>query len=121
MKTLTLIVALMLSGCMSPPSSITPSQPTQPTLAASQDIYMDVTRNGFVPNIFTLKKGIPVKWHINPKEVTGCNDKIIIPSINAEIYIPKGIVTTYEFTPAQTGPIEWSCWMGMQKGRFDVT
>ena len=44
-----------------------------------QEIRMEVTRYGFVPNTFDLKKGVPVKWIINGKELTGCNNAIQVP------------------------------------------
>jgi len=86
----------------------------------SQEIRMDVTRSGYVPSTFTLKKGVPVKWIINGKELTGCNNAIIVPSLGLEFDIKKG-EQIIEFTPTEAGTIKWSCWMGMIRGSFSVT
>ncbi|MDD4110775.1 MAG: sulfite exporter TauE/SafE family protein [Clostridia bacterium] len=84
-----------------------------------QEIRMDVTNNGFEPNKFILKKGIPVKWIINGKELNGCNNAIQVPSYNLAFDVKPG-EQTIEFTPTEAGTIRWSCWMGMIPGTFIV-
>jgi sulfite exporter TauE/SafE/copper chaperone CopZ len=84
-----------------------------------QEIKMEVNRYGFVPSTFELKKGVPVKWIINGKELTGCNKAIIVPSLGMEFDVKKG-EQVIEFTPSEAGTIKWSCWMGMIHGSFIV-
>ncbi|MFA6268639.1 MAG: sulfite exporter TauE/SafE family protein [archaeon] len=84
-----------------------------------QIIRMDVTNAGWVPNSFILKKGVPVKWIINGKELNGCNSGINVPAYNLNFSIKQG-EQTIEFTPTTTGVIQWSCWMGMIQGTFVV-
>lgn len=101
------------------------SQRLSPTLAESpacdteQIINMDVLKTGFSPNKFTLRKGIPVKWVINAKELNECNKAIVIPQYGMEISFKPGI-QVIEFTPTETGVVPWSCWMGMIPGTFIV-
>ena len=80
---------------------------------------MDVITSGYSPNHFVLSRGIPVKWIINGKQVTSCNHRIIVPSLNLEFDVKKGL-QTIEFTPTKAGVIPWSCWMGMLHGDFEV-
>ena len=80
---------------------------------------MDVITSGYSPNHFVLSRGIPVKWVINGKQVTSCNHRIIVPSLNLEFDVKKGL-QTIEFTPTKAGTIPWSCWMGMLHGDFEV-
>lgn len=84
-----------------------------------QIIEMDVTRYGWSPDSFVLKKGVPVKWIINGKEITGCNNAINVPKLDLEFDIRQG-TQTIEFTPDEEGIIPWSCWMGMIPGTFIV-
>lgn len=84
-----------------------------------QEIRMDVTRYGWEPNKFVLKKGVPVKWIINGREITGCNNAIQVPSLGLDFKISKGL-QTIEFTPGKAGTVSWSCWMGMIPGVFIV-
>ena len=85
-----------------------------------QEINMDVTASGWSPNSFVLKKGVPVKWNINVKELTGCNNEIIVRDYNLDFKLKKGM-QTIEFTPDKAGTVQWSCWMGMIPGSFVVT
>ncbi|WP_051331396.1 sulfite exporter TauE/SafE family protein [Methylocaldum szegediense] len=89
------------------------------TESGHQTIRMDVNKRGFKPDTFVLKKGVPVKWIIEGKELNYCNHRIIVPSLGLEFDVVKGR-QTIEFTPQQTGVIPWSCWMGMIPGSFIV-
>jgi len=84
-----------------------------------QEINMDVTTSGYEPNKFILKKGVPVKWNINVKELTSCNKEIIVSAYNLDIKLKQGM-NTVEFTPDKEGAVSWSCWMGMLRGTFIV-
>jgi sulfite exporter TauE/SafE/copper chaperone CopZ len=84
-----------------------------------QVIRMDVDRYGWTPDKFVLKKDVPVKWIINGKEITGCNNAIQVPKLGLDFDIKKG-EQTIEFTPTKEGTISWSCWMGMIPGTFVV-
>ncbi|MCX9085425.1 MAG: sulfite exporter TauE/SafE family protein [Candidatus Methanoperedens sp.] len=103
-------------------TTIDPDLSTQPStnaISGYQEIRMEVNRYGFEPSTFELKKGVPVKWIINGKELTGCNNAIIVPSLGMEFDIKKG-EQTIEFIPKEAGTIRWSCWMGMIRGSFVV-
>ncbi len=84
-----------------------------------QEIYMDVDRNGWAPNTFVLEKNVPVKWIINGKELTGCNNAIQVPKLGLYFDIEKG-EQIIEFVPTEEGTISWSCWMGMINGAFII-
>lgn len=84
-----------------------------------QEIRMDVTRYGWEPDKFILKKDVPVKWIINGKEINGCNNAIQVPKLGLNFDIRKG-EQVIEFTPTEEGTIRWSCWMGMIPGTFIV-
>jgi sulfite exporter TauE/SafE/copper chaperone CopZ len=85
-----------------------------------QEVNMEVNRYGWEPSSFVLKKGVPVKWIIDVKELTGCNNEIIVRDYGIEKKLKKGI-NTVEFTPTKTGTVRWSCWMGMIPGSFVIT
>ncbi|KKP31959.1 MAG: Heavy metal transport/detoxification protein, partial [Parcubacteria group bacterium GW2011_GWC2_32_10] len=84
-----------------------------------QEIKMDVLASGWSPNKFVLKKGVPVKWIINGKEITGCNNAIQVPKLGLSFKIKPGL-QTIEFTPDEEGVISFSCWMGMVSGVIEV-
>ncbi|MEE9525798.1 MAG: sulfite exporter TauE/SafE family protein [Candidatus Woesearchaeota archaeon] len=84
-----------------------------------QIINMEVNRYGWTPDKFVLKKGVPVKWVINGKEINGCNNAIQVPKLGLKFDIKQG-EQIIEFTPDKEGTISWSCWMGMIPGVFIV-
>jgi sulfite exporter TauE/SafE/copper chaperone CopZ len=84
-----------------------------------QEIRMDVTRNGWEPDRFVLKKGVPVRWVIDGKGINGCNNAIQVPKLGLNFDIKKG-EQVIEFTPTEEGVVPWSCWMGMIPGTFIV-
>ncbi|MFH1249115.1 MAG: sulfite exporter TauE/SafE family protein [archaeon] len=85
-----------------------------------QEITMDVDASGYTPNSFVLKKGVPVKWNINVKQLTGCNSELVSNEYKININLKQG-KNSAEFTPDKTGTFSFSCGMGMLRGSFIVT
>ncbi|MEQ8198910.1 MAG: sulfite exporter TauE/SafE family protein, partial [Clostridiaceae bacterium] len=75
-----------------------------------QIINMTADNRGYTPNAFYVQKGIPVKWIIDGKQITSCNNAIAAPSLNIEKKIKSG-ENVIEFTPSDKD-INFSCWMG---------
>lgn len=84
-----------------------------------QIIHMEAVGAGYRPSSFTLRRGVPVRWVITGKEINECNRAIVVPKLGLRFDIQEG-EQTIEFTPAETGIIPWSCWMGMLRGEFIV-
>ena len=86
-----------------------------------QEITMYIDKYGWDPNVLTVKKGIPVRWTIIVKELTYCNKGIKVPALGInKVFDKAGDTATFEFTPTETGTIQFTCWMGMIPGRIEV-
>ncbi|MBU0731267.1 sulfite exporter TauE/SafE family protein [Patescibacteria group bacterium] len=85
-----------------------------------QTVKMELTYNGYEPNVLYVKKGVPVRWIIDVKQMSGCTDEIIMPEYNIKKALQVG-ENIIEFTPEQAGEIKFSCWMEMVWGKFIVT
>jgi len=85
-----------------------------------QVVNMDLTYNGYSPNVIFIKKDIPVRWIINVKQMSGCTDEIIMPEYNIKKPLEYG-ENIIEFVPTKIGHIKFSCWMQMVWGKFVVT
>lgn len=97
-----------------------PQSQNQPVLQLSEQVVtMNVTASGFEPSVFTIKQGVPVKWVINGVNVTGCTSTIIVPSHNISKSLKTG-ENIIEFTPQSKSVINFSCGMGMVRGKFIV-
>ncbi len=100
------------------PAGNPPDAATQ-TVQDTQVVDMEVDWT-FVPAEFTVKKGVPVVWRIYGRNLTGCSNEIIIPSLGIRKKLQPG-PNVVEFTPQKAGVLPFSCWMGMLRGRFIVT
>lgn len=76
---------------------------------------------GRYPNI-TVQAGIPVKWIINAPagSISGCNHKMLLNEYGIEHTFTEG-ENIIEFTPTESGTVQYTCWMGMIYGNIFVT
>ena len=84
-----------------------------------QVIHMTEGNDGYFPNKFSIKKGVPVKWIIEAEAPYSCASALIVPKLNISKNLEAG-ENIIEFTPKQTGKIPFSCSMGMYTGVFNV-
>jgi len=84
-----------------------------------QIVHMVEGNDGYSPNSFSVKKGIPVKWVIDAQAPYSCASAIVVPKLNISKNLEAG-ENIIEFTPDQTGKIPFSCSMGMYTGIFNV-
>ncbi len=76
---------------------------------------------GSYPEI-TVQSGVPVKWIIDAPEgsINGCNNRMLIPDYDIEYAFHTG-ENVIEFTPAASGTVRYSCWMGMIQGKIVIS
>ena len=87
--------------------------------AGAQEVRMTQGSAGYSPNEFTIVKNKPVKWIINSTNQFSCASSIVVPKYGISQYLKKG-ENIIEFTPTETGQIQFSCSMGMYRGVFNV-
>jgi sulfite exporter TauE/SafE len=86
-----------------------------------QEINMIVNENGWNPDAFIIKKGVPVKWNIYVERLTSCMSGIRIPKYDLSKDFSRADETvTLEFTPTEEGTVIFTCPMGMVSGRLIV-
>lgn len=86
-----------------------------------QTVKMELNYFGYKPNVLYIKKGVPVRWVIDVKEMTGCTNAIMIESLGIKKDLKKG-ENIIEFTPPPgVKEINFSCWMKMVWGKFVIT
>jgi len=122
----TLSRGLALSGYALPNYNILgqTKNPTTCLVAATgniQEINMTVKENGWDPDAFILKKGVPVKWNIYVEKLTSCLSGIRVPKYGlSKDFSREGETVIIEFTPNEEGTVIFTCPMGMVSGRFIV-
>ena len=82
-----------------------------------QIINLAFSGYNYSPDTFNVKVGKPVRIIADLKTLTGCYQSFTIPSINVKkVFSPSN--NTVEFTPTQKGTYDFSCYMGMGRGKI---
>jgi len=84
-----------------------------------EEVRMTQGSSGYTPNKFTVKKGNTVRWIITSTTQYSCASYISMPSFKIAKPLKAG-ENVIEFTPTQAGEINFSCSMGMYRGKFIV-
>lgn len=117
--------ALNLSSLVPNTGSVQQAQTAGKGYANAATINGDVqeitTKLGRSYTPITVQKGIPVKWVIqaDKSDINGCNNQMQIPKFNVTKKLVPGD-NVIEFTPAESGTIPYSCWMGMIRSSITV-
>jgi heme/copper-type cytochrome/quinol oxidase subunit 2 len=84
-------------------------------------VKMEVTTQGYTPNVIRVKKGVPVELEIkNPLDSSNCISTFMIPDFNINNVNLKTGTTKLTFTPDKSGEYMFSCGMQMFKGTVIV-
>jgi plastocyanin domain-containing protein len=97
-------------------------QPTQ--VATSGNGVQDVTvrvDGGYSPSALEVVAGRPVRLSFDRADTSGCSEEVVLPDFGIRRFLPTGAHTTVEFTPGRPGTYEFTCSMGMLRGRLVVT
>lgn len=75
---------------------------------------------GFVPSVIRVGKGRPVRLIFDRSGTAGSSDEVVLPAFGIRRFLPPAEETSIEFTPVNSGTHEFSCAMGMLRGRIEV-
>lgn len=100
-------------------NALAPNDPNVSLVNGVQEVRMAQDYSGYHPNSFVVKKGIPVKWIIDSKDPNTCASSIVSSKLGIRKNLDAG-ENVFEFTPAETGQIKFTCIMGMFSGSFNV-
>ena len=93
------------------------------TAAAAAGGTQEVTigvRGGYEPSQVRVKAGAPVRLVFDRQETSGCSEEVVIPEFGIRKFLPAFKKTAVEITPRQAGSYEFTCGMGMLRGRLIV-
>ena len=86
----------------------------------TQDVLVRVD-GGYAPSAIEVVAGRPVRLAFDRADRSGCSEEVVLPDFGIRRFLPAGAVTSVEFTPDQPGTYEFTCGMGMLRGRLVVT
>lgn len=84
-----------------------------------QYVTVEALYRGYTPDTVYVVKDMPVVSNIKGVELSGCNNAIVVPDLDIQMRLQEGD-NIFEFTPTETGTINYSCWMAMIHARIVV-
>lgn len=75
---------------------------------------------GYDPQRIEVEAGRPVRLTFDRADTGGCSEEVVLPEFGIRRFLPVGEPTSVEFTPAEPGTYEFTCGMGMLRGRVAV-
>ena len=100
------------------------SAPSRPAPAASQaklqTATVKVSSEGFTPARLELKAGVPARLTFLRVDENNCGTEVLFPSLGIRKALPLNQPVVVEFTPRSGQSLDFTCGMGMLKGRVVV-
>lgn len=93
------------------------------TAAAAAGGVQEVTigvRGDYEPARVRVKRGVPVRLVFDRQETSGCSEEVVIPEFGIRRFLPAFKKTTVELTPERAGSYDFTCGMGMLRGKLIV-
>jgi plastocyanin domain-containing protein len=77
-----------------------------------------VVKGAYAPDVVVVEHGRPVRLSFLRQETAACSEEVIIPDFARRAQLPEGELVTVEFTPEHPGEYEFTCGMGMLRGKI---
>jgi plastocyanin domain-containing protein len=81
---------------------------------------MILVKGAYTPDVIEVERGKPVRLSFRREETAPCSEKVIFPAFHRSAELPEGEVVPVEFVPEQPGEYEFTCGMGMLRGKVVV-
>lgn len=81
---------------------------------------MILVKGGYTPDTIVVRAGTPVRLSFRRDENVACSEMVLLPDFGRSARLPEGENVDVEFTPDTPGEFEFSCQMGMFRGRVVV-
>lgn len=94
-----------------------------PARAASADGVQEVTvtvQGGYDPAAVRVRRGESVRLVFDRQETSGCSEEVVFGDFGIRRFLPPFQKTVVELTPTEAGTYEFTCGMGMLRGRLIV-
>ena len=85
----------------------------------TQQLRIEV-KGGYTPAVVHVQAGRPVRLDFFRNETNSCTEEVVFPDFGIRTYLPAQRTTPVEFTPDTPGSYEFTCGMGMVRGRLIV-
>lgn len=77
-------------------------------------------KDGFHPDTVHAVAGRPVRITFRREETSPCSERVVFPALGVARTLPTGKDVTVELVPETAGELDFTCEMGMLRGRLIV-
>ncbi len=91
-----------------------------PVVSDGYQEIMVLVKGGYTPDTIRVVAGRPVRLLFRREETAACSEQVVLPDFGKSAPLPTGAVVPIEFLPGQAGEHEFTCQMGMLRGRIVV-
>ncbi len=81
---------------------------------------MVLVKGGYTPDIIVVQHGRPVRLNFRREESAGCSEMVLFNDFGKSARLPQGETVPVEILPEQPGEYEFTCQMGMFRGKLIV-
>lgn len=79
-----------------------------------------LVKGGYTPDVVLVRKNQPVRLNFLREETASCSEMVILPDFEKSAHLPTGETVSIELLPREAGEYEFTCQMGMFRGKLVV-
>ena len=110
---------LILSACMALVLA-SASANGQARKAATQSVRVQITKMGYEPGSFRLRRGVPARITFLRLTDETCATEVLFPDYGINRRLPLNQAVTVRLTPSRAGTFAFTCGMNMHRGKMIV-
>lgn len=81
---------------------------------------MVLVKGGYTPDVVVVQHGKPVRLNFRREETAACSEMVVFGDFGKSAKLPEGETVPVEFLPDKPGEYEFTCQMGMFRGKLIV-
>ena len=81
---------------------------------------MILVKGGYTPDVIVVQHGKPVRFNFRREETAACSEMVVFNDFGKSAHLPTGETVPVEFLPEKPGEYEFTCQMGMLRGKLIV-
>lgn len=78
---------------------------------------MVLVKGGYTPDVLLVQHGKPVRLNFRREETAACSEMVVFSDFGKSASLPTGETVPIEFLPEKPGEYEFTCQMGMFRGK----
>jgi plastocyanin domain-containing protein len=79
-----------------------------------------LVKGGYTPDVIVVQHGKPVRLTFRREETAACSEMVVFGDFGKSAKLPEGQAVPVEFLPEKPGEYEFTCQMGMLRGKLVV-